>query len=140
MVQKYESFEGLKRFRQHGFRGEMFRNPLFSKGDSLLSPGDISFAGNDFEVTSTFATTKLATTKLATTKPISNPVINQNAEALNNIQEGIQNVEESLEEILTILEDISNKTRVFSTASVHALHMLHLIILYSILLYFIHII
>ena len=40
----------------------------------MLSPGDISFAGDDFEVTSTFATTKAA----------ENPVINQNVEALNN--------------------------------------------------------
>ena len=92
---------------------------LFSEDDSMLSPGDISFAGDDFEVTSTFATTKLATTKLATTKlattkTIANHVIDQNVEALNNILEGFGNVEESLQDILTILEDISNKTDVSS--------------------------
>ena len=85
----------------------------------MLSPGDIAFAGDDFEVTSTFATTKfvttkLATTKLATTKAAGNHVINQNVEALNNILHGFGNVEESLQDILTVLEDISNKTDVSS--------------------------
>ena len=32
-----------------------------SEEDSMLSPGDISFAGDDFEVTSTFATTTSGT-------------------------------------------------------------------------------
>ena len=90
-----------------------------SKNDSVLSPGDISFAGDNFEVTSTFATTKLATTtfattKLATTKAAENHVIYQNVMVLNNILEGFGNVEESLQDILTVLEDISNKTDVFS--------------------------
>ena len=109
----------------------------------MLSPGDISFAGNDFDVTSTFATTKLATTKLVTTKlattklattnATANTLINQNAEALSNILEGFQNVEGSLQDMLTVLEDISNKTDVSSTRIAQGVHILRITILYIII-------
>lgn len=123
--------------KEHGL-GSRSEAPIKSKDDSMLSPGDISFAGNDFDVTSTFATTKLATTKLvttklATTKAASNPVINQNAEALSDILQGFQNVESSLQEMLTVLEDISNKTGVSSTKIAQGVHILRITILYIII-------
>ena len=118
--------------KEHGL-GSRSEAPIKSKDDSMLSPGDISFAGNDFDVTSTFATTKLVTTKLATTKAASNPVINQNAEALSNILEGFQNVEGSLQDMLTVLEDISNKTDVSSTRIAQGVHILRITILYIII-------
>ena len=118
--------------KEHGL-GSRSEAPIKSKDDSMLSPGDISFAGNDFDVTSTFATTKLVTTKLATTKAASNPVINQNAEALSDILQGFQNVESSIQEMLTVLEDISKKTGVSSTKIAQGVHILHITILYIII-------
>ena len=118
--------------KEHGL-GSRSEAPIKSKDDSMLSPGDISFAGNDFDVTSTFATTKLVTTKLATTKAASNPVINQNAEALSDILQGFQNVESSIQEMLTVLEDISNKTGVSSTKIAQGVHILRITILYIII-------